>query len=83
MSKCLRLLFDVPGDVTILYTEAAAYYPTQEEWESGRLRPRGHRVEGPFSGVRFVEKPPSLQADDLREAPVLLVPFPTFNTERT
>ena len=41
------------------------------------------RVEGPFEGVRYVAKPPLLQADDIGESPVLLALFPTFNTERT
>ena len=40
-------------------------------------------MEGPFAGVRFVAKPPSLQSSDHAELPVLLVLFPTFNTERT
>lgn len=83
LSKCLKLLLETGCDLTILYSEAAKYYPTREQWGSGTLRPRGGRIEGPFSGVRFVEKPPSLQADDQGEAPVMLVLFPTFNTERT
>lgn len=83
LSKCLRVLASVPCDLTILYSEAENYYPTKEEWESGKLRPKGFRIEGPFSGVRFVEKPLTLQADDIGERPVSLVLFPTFNTERT
>jgi hypothetical protein len=83
LSKCLRVLLNLSCDLTILYSEAANYYPTKAEWESGKLKPRGFKIEGPFSGVRFVEKPPSLQADDIGEAPVSLVLFPTFNTERT
>jgi hypothetical protein len=83
LSKCLRVLFDLQCDLTILYSEAVTYYPTREEWESGKLKPKGFRIEGPFSGVRFVERPPSLQADDIGEAPLSLILFPTFNTERT
>jgi hypothetical protein len=83
ISKCLSFLFEVPCDLTILYSEAANYYPTKKEWESGTVKPRGQKVEGPFSGVSFVEKPPSLQTDDVGELPILLVLFPTFNTERT
>ena len=65
-----------------MYSEAATYYPTREEWESGKLKPKGFRIEGPFSGVRFVERPPSLQADDIGEAPLLLVRLPTFKNMR-
>jgi hypothetical protein len=83
MSKLLRLLLELPCDLTILYSEAATYFPTREEWESGRLKPRGAKLEGPFAGVRFVERPPIVQSDDTGERPVLLVLFPTFNTERT
>jgi hypothetical protein len=83
LSKCIRLFLEYGCDLTILYSEAEKYYPTREEWQSGKLKPQGPRVEGPFSGVRFVEKPSSLQADDTAERPVLLVLFPTFNTERT
>lgn len=83
LSKCLRLLLDLECELTILYSEAESYYPTQEEWNSGIIKPTINRIEGPFSGVRFVEKPPNLQSNDLGEAPVLLVLFPTFNTERT
>jgi hypothetical protein len=83
LSKCLRVLANIPCDLTVLYSEAANYYPTKEEWESGKLKPKGFLIEGPFSGIRFVEKPLSLQADDIGERPVSLVLFPTFNTERT
>ena len=83
LSKCLRVLLDYPCDLTILYSEADKYYPTKEQWESGIVKPGVTRIEGPFSGVRFVEKPPTLQADDIGESPVLLVLFHTFNTERT
>jgi tRNA A-37 threonylcarbamoyl transferase component Bud32 len=83
LSKCLRVLLDHPCDLTIIYSEADQYYPTHEEWESGKLPRKGARVEGPFSGVRFVEKPSVLQSDDIGERPILLVLFPTFNTERT
>jgi hypothetical protein len=83
LSKCLKLLLETPCSLTILYSEAANYFPTKQEWESGALKPNRTRIEGPFSGVRFVEKPPTLQADDAGESPILLVLFPTFNTERT
>jgi len=83
MSQALTFLLDSNCDITILYSEAAEYYPAKDEWESGRAKPFGTMVQGPFAGVRFVAKPPMLQADDLGELPVLLVLFPTFNTERT
>jgi hypothetical protein len=83
LSKCLRVLLDFPCDLTVLYSEARKYYPTKEEWDSGIIKPGVTRIEGPFSGVRFVEKPADLQADDISESPVLLVLFHTFNTERT
>ena len=83
LSKCLKVLLETPCELTVLYSEAEQYFPTKAEWDSGSVKPRGSRIEGPFSGVRFVEKPPTLQADDVGEAPVLLVMFPTFNTERT
>ena len=83
MSQTLTHLLDSDCDVTIMYSEAADYYPAKDEWESGKVRPFGTMVQGPFAGVRFVARPPGLQADDLGELPVLLVLFPTFNTERT
>lgn len=83
LSKCLRVLLDLECELTVLYSEAESYYPTKQEWDSGVIKPTTNRIEGPFSGVRFVEKPPNLQSNDLGEAPVLLVLFPTFNTERT
>lgn len=82
-SQTLRVLLEYDCDLTILYSEATKYYPLREEWESGGIKPRGGRVQGPFEGVRFVAKPPILQASDIGELPVLLVLFPTFNTERT
>jgi hypothetical protein len=70
--------------LTVLYSEAEDYFPTRNEWESGKLKPYNlNRVRGPFEGVRFVAKPPILQADDTGERPILIVLFPTFNTERT
>jgi hypothetical protein len=48
-----------------------------------KVKSIGDRVQGPFSGVRFVAKPPILQSDDSGELPVLLALFPTFNRERT
>jgi len=83
LANSLRVLLEYPCHLTILYSEAAEYFPTLGEWESGKLRPSDKRVQPPFMGVRFVTKPPILQSDDLAELPVLLVLFPTFNTERT
>jgi len=83
LTTSLTILLDYPCNLTILYSEASDYFPTCSEWESGRLRPQEIRVLGPFAGVRFVAKPAILQADDIGELPVLLILFPTFNTERT
>ncbi|MCX6122612.1 MAG: hypothetical protein NTX44_13465 [Ignavibacteriales bacterium] len=83
LSKTLSVLFGFQCDLTILYTEAAEYFPSRDEWESGKLVPPSKRVQGPFAGVRFVAKPTELQSDDIGEHPVLLILFPTFNTERT
>lgn len=83
LSRCLSVLLHLPCDLTVIYSEAAEYFPTKEEWESGKVAGKRTTVEGPFSGVRFVEKPPLLQSDDTGERPILLISFPTFNTERT
>lgn len=83
LSETLTLLFNSHCDITVLYSEAAEYYPTRDEWESGSIKQFGGMVQGPFAGVRFVAKPPVLQADDIGELPILLILFPTFNTERT
>ena len=83
LSQTLTMLLKNNCDLTILYSEAEIYYPTRMEWENGEVKPRGKRVQGPFEGFRFVVKPPCLQADDVGERPVLLVMYPTFNTERT
>ncbi|MCK4416802.1 MAG: hypothetical protein KAV99_01375 [Candidatus Latescibacteria bacterium] len=83
LSKSLAVLLNYPCHLTVLYSEAAEYFPTHSEWDSGEVKPHGTRVQGPFAGVRFVAKPPILQADDIGELPVLLTLFPTFNTERT
>lgn len=82
-SETLKVLFDCDCDLTVLYTEASDYFPTREEWESGKLKPYDKRVLCPFSGFRYAAKPPILQADDTGELPTLLLLFPTFNTERT
>ena len=83
LAESLRILLNFQCDLTLLYSEAKTYYPTQEEWDSGQIKPIGRRVQGPFAGVRFVAKPPILQADDTGELPILLILFPTFNRERT
>ncbi|MCL6098414.1 MAG: hypothetical protein M1391_07565 [Bacteroidetes bacterium] len=83
LSKALSVLLSFNCELTILYSEAAQYFPTREDWESGKLVPLEKRVQGPFAGVRFVAKPPELQSDDTGEYPVLLILFPTVNTERT
>jgi hypothetical protein len=82
-SKVLAILLTYQCDLTLLYSEAEDYFPTREEWESIKDPHYGMRVEGPFAGVRYVAKPPILQAGDIGEHPVLLILFPTFNTERT
>jgi len=82
-SESLAVLLEHSCDLTVLYSEAEEYFPTREQWESGQVRRQATRVQGPFAGVRFVAKPPILQADDIGEVPVLLILFPTFNTERT
>ncbi|MFB3880288.1 MAG: hypothetical protein ACE149_03445 [Armatimonadota bacterium] len=83
LSQALRVLTSVDCDLTILYSEAADYFPTREEWESGQIKPPGDLVKGPCYGFQFAPKPPGLQGDDLGEKPVALVIFPTFNTHRT
>ncbi|GAH65029.1 unnamed protein product, partial [marine sediment metagenome] len=83
LSMTLSILLDKNCELILLYSEAEEYFPSFEEWETGKLKPHGLRVRGPFAGVRFVAKPPILQADDTAELPVLLILFPTFNTERT
>ena len=82
-SECLYVLLRLKCDLTILYTEADTYYPTKEEWEEGNHQSGTHRVRGPFAGVEYVAKPSLLQGDDVAKHPLLLVLFPTFNTERT
>jgi hypothetical protein len=83
LAESLRVLLKRPCDLTLLYSEADVYFPSYDEWKSKQVKPTGSRVEGPFVGVRFVAKPPILQADDIGELPVLLILFPTFNRERT
>jgi serine/threonine protein kinase len=83
LSTTLKVLFDYQCTLTLLYSEAEEYYPTFDEWKSGTFKPGRERVQGPFEGVRFIAKPPVLQCDDTGELPILLVLFPTFNTERT
>jgi hypothetical protein len=83
LAESLRILLNRPCDLTLLYSEADVYFPIHKEWESGQVMPTGNRVQGPFAGVRFVAKPPILQADDIGELPILLILLPTFNRERT
>jgi len=83
LAQSLYVLLNRSCDLTLLYSEAEVYFPTYVEWESGQVKPTGSRVQGPFAGVRFVAKPPILQADDIGELPILLALFPTFNRERT
>jgi hypothetical protein len=83
LSKTLAVLLNYPCDLTVLYSEAKDYSPTREDWKSRKHKPYDKWIQGPFAGVRYVEKPPILQADDVGEQPVLLILFPTFNTERT
>jgi hypothetical protein len=83
LSRCLGVLLEFPCELTLLYSEADEYYPTRKQWEAGEVTRMGGPVAGPFSGVRYIEKPPLLQADDTGERPILLVLFPTFITERT
>lgn len=83
LSKILAVLLSCPCELTVLYSEAEDYFPTRKDWESRKHKPYDKWVQGPFAGVRYVEKPPILQADDVGEQPVLLILFPTFNTERT
>jgi serine/threonine protein kinase len=84
LSGILGVLLRYDCNLTVLYSEAADYFPTLDEWELGKVR-RGEMmgISGPFEGVRFVAKPPMLQSDDIGELPVCLTLFPTFNTERT
>jgi hypothetical protein len=83
LSKTLMLLLNYSCELTVLYSEAGEYFPTREEWESSKPKTYEIRLQSPFEGVRYVAKPPVLQADDFGEYPVLLILFPTFNTERT
>ena len=83
LSQTLAVLLAQPCELTVMYSEAQTYHPTRDEWQRRDEKRYGERVQCPFTGVRFVAKPPTLQGDDVGEYPVLLVLFPTFNTERT
>lgn len=82
-SQTIAVLLKHHCELTILYSEAKEYFPSKEEWESDKVKPRGKRITGPFEGFRFVASPGILQTVGNEEAPILLVLFPTFNTERT
>ena len=81
LSQTLRLLINYPCELTLIYSEAKEYFPSKAE--SKEVRPRGKKVVPPFEGFTFVASPKILQSDDIGERPILLVLFPTFNTERT
>jgi hypothetical protein len=83
VSQVLRVLLEAPCHLTLLYSEAVTYYPTQSEWEASEWGRYPGRIRGPFEGFQFTTAPAGLQADDPGEKPVLLVAFPTFHTERT
>ena len=82
-SQALAVLLDSTCDLTVLYSEAADYFPKRDEWEKKKTVAHGLRIQGPFAGVNYLAKPGILQADDIGERPLLLVLFPTFNKERT
>jgi RIO-like serine/threonine protein kinase/energy-coupling factor transporter ATP-binding protein EcfA2 len=83
LSQTIAVLLDIGCNLTILYSEAAKYYPTAEEYAAAQPQRYPIGLLGPYEGVGYVAQPTLLQGDDTGEHPVLLVLFPTFNSERT
>ena len=84
MSKMLVLqllqgLRFIQMNVRIIYTEAAKYYPTKQEYEKAKPRIRRSIPEFLSSGIYDVVTTYSLSSVAMQGYPSVLVGFPTFN----
>jgi hypothetical protein len=77
-----KLLMDFDIDLTVVYSEAEVYYPTEEEWKTSR-------GASPLKGQRFLEKglrDVSIVADYpgaiVEPIPDLVVVIPNFHRQR-
>jgi hypothetical protein len=66
-------------NVRIIYTEAAKYHPTKEEYEEAKSRVRRSIPEFLSSGIYDVVTTYSLSSVAMQGHPSVLVGFPTFN----
>ena len=84
MSKLLILqllqgLRFIQMNVRVVYTEAAIYYPTKQEYEQAKSRIRRSIPEFLSSGIYDVVTTYSLSSVAMQGYPTVLFGFPTFN----
>lgn len=80
ITALMRILFNEKISLRILYTEAAVYHPTQEEYNT----PENWTLDGKGASRGIVTAIGSClyHGNNMSELPILLVAFPTFKSER-
>jgi len=82
LMRCMKVLLSLNIRLTILYSEAAKYYPTREEYEENPEKWQSEESLGLERGVSDVilsEEYPGYHIDQLPDCVIL---FPSFNKER-
>ncbi len=80
---CLKVLLEYDVNLVILYSEAATYHPTKEEYEKDPEKWRDDAVLGMEIGVSDIYTSPEFAGYHLDPLPDAVILFPTFKAERS
>jgi hypothetical protein len=81
--KCMKALIESGVRLRILYSEAASYYPSIEEYEQNKDRWRSDEALGLERGVSDVSISADIPGIHLDSLPNCVIIFPAFKAERS
>ena len=79
----MAILFEAEGSLNVIYSEAAIYHPTQNEYEAEPLVWRSESLLGLERGVGAVRPSREAPGQHFDPLPDAIILFPTFKRERS
>jgi len=81
--KCMKVLLHSNISLRIVYSEAAIYHPTRDEYDRDRARWKTEAQVGPEQGVSDVSLSNDYPGHQLDPLPDCIILFPSFKAERS
>lgn len=82
LMKCMKVFLELNITLNILYSEAAIYHPTREQYEMDPEKWRGQDTLGLEHGVSDVNVSEEYSGYHIDQLPDCVILFPNFNQER-